>query len=132
MSLDPVAVKEMAENYAKAWSSQNAQSVAAFYDENGKITANDGDPVIGRAAFAEFVQGFFDEFPDLAISLDEVRTVGNRAVFLWTLEGTNKETNNFVRLSGWESWLLSDEILVLESEGRFDAEEYERQVREGI
>jgi uncharacterized protein (TIGR02246 family) len=132
MALNSADVQAMAENYAKAWSSHNPEAVAAFYAENGKIIINDGEPTIGRAAIAGVAQSFYDDFPDLVVSLDQVRTAGNNAVFMWTLEGTNKDTKNFVKVSGWESWRLSDDILVVESDGRFDAEEYDRQIREGI
>ena len=132
MTLDPDKVRSMAESYAEAWCSHSPDAVAAFYDENGRIAINDGDPVIGRAAIREMVQGFYNEFPDLVVKLDKLGTAGNSAVFLWTLEGRHSETGNLVRMSGWEAWRLSDDTLVLESDGRFDAAEYDRQVHEGI
>ena len=67
--------------------------------------------------------------------MDDFRSTGDRAILLWTLEGTNSGpggTGNAVRISGWQNWRLSDDLLVVEAEGRFDATEYERQIQEGI
>lgn len=122
----------MAERYAKAWSSQSPEAVAAFYEETGRITINNGEPIVGRAAIAEMAQGFYNEFPSLRVHLDEIRTAGSHAIFVWTLEGTHSETGKFVKVGGWEEWTLSDRVLVAESLGRFDAVEYDRQVAEGL
>lgn len=135
MPLDPTDVRSMATSYAEAWSSHSPEAVASFYEENGRITINDGEPVVGRAAIAEVAQSFYNEFPDLVVRLDEIRSAGNRAVFMWTLEGTNSGpggSGHAVKISGWEAWHLSDAVRVIESDGRFDAAEYERQLAEGI
>jgi len=135
MPLNPADIRTMAERYAKAWSSHSPDAVASFYEEDGRITINDGDPVVGRAAIADVAQGFYNEFPDLVVRLDEVRAAGNRAVFMWTLEGTNSGpggSGHAVKISGWEAWLLSDAVRVSVSDGRFDAVEYERQLAEGV
>ena len=107
----------------------------SFYEENGRITINDGEPVVGRAAIADVAQSFYNDFPDLVVRLDEIRSAGDRAVFLWTLEGTNTGpggSGHAVKISGWEAWRLSDAVRVIESDGRFDSAEYERQLAEGI
>ena len=65
MALDPNDIRDMAERYAKAWSSHSPEAVASFYEENGKISINNGDPIVGRAAIAEMAAGFYSEFPDL-------------------------------------------------------------------
>ncbi len=132
MPLDSKDIRDMAEGYAKAWSSRSPEAVASFYEENGRITINNGEPIVGRVAIAEMAQGFYNEFPDLVVHLDEIRTAGNNAVFIWTLEGTHSETGQKVRVGGWEEWLLSDNVLVSESRGRFDAVEYDRQVDQGV
>jgi len=132
MPLSLTEIESMAKRYAEAWSSHSPEAVASFYDEDGRITINDGDTTVGRTAIADVAKGFYDEFPDLVVRLDNVRAAGNHAVFLWTLEGTNSGTGNRVKVSGWEAWRLSDEVRVMESDGRFDAVEYERQIREGV
>ncbi len=78
---------------------------------------------------------FFEDFPDLVLRMDDLRSGGNQAIYLWTLEGTNSGpggTGNFVRISGWQNWRLSDDLLILEADGGFDAAGYERQIREGV
>ena len=64
--------------------------------------------------------------------MDDLRTGGNQVIYFWTLEGTNSETGNFVRISGWQNWVLSDDLLIIEADGGYDAKEYERQEQKGI
>ena len=132
MALDPNDIRDMAERYAKAWSSHSPEAVASFYEENGKISINNGDPIVGRAAIVEMAKDFYSEFPDLVVDMDEIRAAGNNAVFVWTLEGKHSATGNSVKVGGWEEWTLSDNILISASLGRFDAVEYDRQIAEGI
>jgi uncharacterized protein (TIGR02246 family) len=132
VALDPKAIRHMAERYAKAWSSHSPEAVASFYEENGRIAINNGEPMVGRAAIAGAAKGFYSEFPDLVVHLDDIRTAGQNAIFVWTLEGTHSETGNTVKVGGWEEWTLSDNLLISASLGRFDALEYDRQVAEGL
>jgi hypothetical protein len=76
--------------------------------------------------------GFYAEFPDLIVHLDDIRAAGSQAIFVWTLEGTHAGIGNRVKVQGWEEWTLSDDCLVASSLGRFDAAEYDRQIAEGI
>ena len=76
-------------------------------------------------------KAFYAAFPDLIVRMDDARRAGDNAIFVWTLEGTHSETGNFVKVGGWEEWLLSGDLLVRESLGRYDAVEYERQVAHG-
>ena len=41
---DCAELDEFAQRYAKAWCSQNPESVAAFFAENASITVNGGPP----------------------------------------------------------------------------------------
>lgn len=55
--------------------------------------------------------------------------------FHWTFTGTNTGpggTGNRVRVSGFEAWRLGADGLILESQGWFDAAEYERQLAHGF
>ena len=131
MTLHSNEIRAMAENYAKAWSSQSPEGVASFYTADGQITINRGDTLKGRDAIVEMASGFYAEFPDLTVNLDEVRTSGNHAIFIWTLQGHHFETKNFVKVGGWEEWELNDEMKAQSSLGWFDAQEYERQIAEG-
>ncbi len=132
MTLDPNDIRNMAERYAEAWSSHSPEAIASFYEEDGKISINNGDFTVGRAAIAEMAKGFHSECPDRGVHMDDSRTAGHNAIFVWTLEGKHSETGNSVKVRGWEEWTLSDNILVSSSLGRFDAMEYDRQVAEGI
>lgn len=132
MPISQAALEDMAKRYADAWSSGSPDAVASFYEEDGKIVINDGEPTVGRAAITEVAQAFYDEFPGLAVHLDLARVAGNSAVFLWTLEGKHSGTGNQVKVHGWEAWLLSDDVRVITSDGRFDAVEYDRQIQEGV
>ncbi len=131
MSMSPEQAKEMAENYTKAWCSHNPDSVASFYAEDGRIVINEGEPSIGRSEIAEMAQAFYTDFPDLVVKMDYIRSSGTHAVFMWTLEGTNSTTGNHVEVSGWEYWRYSQDGLVAESAGHFDADDYQRQVDGG-
>jgi hypothetical protein len=44
---------------------------------------------------------------------------------------TPSETGKYVKFGGWEEWRLSDNGLIAESRGSFDARQYDRQVAEG-
>ena len=67
----------------------------------------------------------------LVVRMDDIRTSGTHAVYLWTLVGTNSGpdgTGNHVQVSGWEYWRYSESGLVAESAGHFDADDYQKQV----
>lgn len=122
------ALREMGQRYAEAWSSGNPEAVAAFYAEDGRIAINNGEPIVGRAALAEMAAGFYSEFPDLVVRMDDIRLAGDHAIFVWTLQGKHSETGNFVKVGGWEEWTLGEDLTVRASLGWFDAEDYDRQV----
>ncbi len=135
MGLDHESVLRMAEGYTKAWCSRSGEEVASFFSEDAVSIINAGEPTIGRPAIAEAMGAFFLDFPDLTLTMDELRCGGHQAIYLWTLEGTNSGpggTGNFVRIPGWQNWVLTDEFLIERADGGYDAEEYDRQVRDGI
>ncbi len=135
MPLDPADIRQMAEGYTQAWCSRSGEAVASFFAENATSIINAGKPTVGRPAIAEAMGAFFEDFPDLVLRMDNLRSGGNQAIYLWTLEGTNSGpggTGNFVRISGWQNWRLSDDLLILAADGGFDAADYERQIREGV
>jgi predicted ester cyclase len=124
-----------AKRYAEAWCSQNPESVAAFYAENGSLSVNDGPPAVGRAAIAEEARGFMRTFPDMVVTMDDVSRDSDATKFHWTLTGTNTGpggTGKRVRISGYELWKIGSDGLIAESKGRFDGAEYERQLKEGV
>ena len=108
--------------------------VASFFEVNGSLTINNGQPSIGREAIAEVAQGFMTSFPDIVIKMDGLDFEGQHVIYRWTLTGTNSGpggTGNAVCISGFEKWTMSPNGLVAESDGNYDHAEYERQLEEG-
>ena len=127
-------LKEFAKRYAKAWCSQNPESVAAFFAQRGSISINSGPPAVGRAAIAREAQAFMTAFPDMVVTFDKLEPNGDATAFHWTLTGTNTRpagTGKRVRISGYELWQIGGDGLIAESLGHFDAAEYERQLKAG-
>jgi len=124
-----------AKRYGEAWCSQNPESVAAFFAENGSLTVNDGPPAVGRAAIAEIAQGFMRDFPDMIVTMDDLSQESQGTAFHWTLTGTNTGpggTGKRVRISGYELWQLDSDGLIGNSKGHFDSADYEHQLRYGV
>ena len=119
---------EFAQRYAKAWCSQNPESVAAFFAENALLTVNGGPPTPAL----EVARGFMRDFPDMTVTFDKLEPRGDRTAFHWTLTGTYAGTGNHVRISGYELWKIAKTGLIAESSGHFNAAEYERQLRDGF
>ena len=132
---DPAELTKFAKRYAEAWCSQDPESVAAFFAENGSLSVNDGPPAVGRAAIAKEAQAFMTTFPDMVVTMDKVVRDEEGTKFHWTLTGTNTGpggTGNKVRISGYELWKIDKDGLIGESKGHFDTAEYERQLKEGV
>lgn len=133
--MTPDALHDFATRYTAAWNAHDAEAAASCYALDGSLAINGGEPASGRSAVAAVVQSFCDAFPDAILTMDAVRGAGDRAVYLWTYEGTNTGpggTGNRVRFSGWEAWTFSPDGLVAQSLGNFDSAEYERQLAEGV
>lgn len=129
--MDAKQLKAFGTRYTAAWCSQSAASVAAFFAENGSLKINDGAPSVGRSAIASAAQGFMTAFPDMVVAMDSVEVDGPRAVYRWTLTGTNTGpggTGKTVRIGGYEEWTFGADGLIAESKGHFDEAEYDRQL----
>jgi predicted ester cyclase len=127
-------LRDFAKRYTGAWCSQNASRVAAFLALNGSLSVN-GTPAVGRAAVTEVAQGFMTAFPDLQLLMDDILIQGDRAVYHWTFIGTNTGpggTGHGVRFSGYEVWKFGEDGLIAESQGHFDAADYQRQLECGV
>ena len=125
-------LKEFATRYTAAWCSQNSASVAAFFSRHGSLTVNDGAPSVGREAIAAAAQGFMTAFPDLKVMMDSASSQGEQCIYRWTLQGHNTGsggTGAFVRISGYEEWRIGEDGLIAESQGHFDAGDYQRQLQ---
>ncbi len=127
-------LREFARRYTAAWCSGQPERVAEFYAPEGSLAINGGPPSVGRAAIAQAARGFMEAFPDLSVRMDDVMVQKGRIEYHWTLTGTNRGpggTGKQVRISGFESWILSEDGLISKSEGTFDATEYQRQLESG-
>lgn len=130
----PFDLQDFAIRYAAAWCSQNAASVASFFAPDGALKINSGVPSVGREAIAGAAQSFMTAFPDLKVMMDSVGHAGTRSIFHWTLEGHNTGpggTGAFVRISGYEEWLMSEEGMIADSLGHFDEADWKRQIAGG-
>ncbi|MFT5259626.1 MAG: hypothetical protein ACI9J2_000532 [Saprospiraceae bacterium] len=119
---------------SKAWSSQDAEGMAACYEENGQQSINDGVPAIGRENLTAVAASYMEAFPDLQVSLDQLLVAGDACFFIWTLTGTNtgpSGTGDAVRVSGIEVWEMGESGLIASSKGYYDAEAYQQQLSNG-
>ncbi len=129
--MDAAQLKSFGARYTAAWCSQNAASVAAFFAETGSLQINTGAPSVGRTAITAAAQGFMTAFPDMVVTMDGAELQGDRAVYRWTLTGTNSGPGGSgkpVRISGREEWRLGPDGLIAESKGHFDEADYKRQL----
>ena len=132
---DSLELRNLAERYTAAWCSQNPESVAAFFSDQGSLRVNDGAPAVGRDAIAEVAQSFMTAFPDLCVVMDDLRVQAGEPEYHWTLFGTNSGpggTGHRVRISGFERWRIGSDGLIASSQGHFDAAEYRRQLEQGV
>ena len=128
----PIAeLKEFAARYTAAWCSHDAARVAAFFADDGTLTINDNEPAVGRRAISEATQSFMSAFPDLQVTMDELKVDGDLVEYHWTLTGRNTGPGgrgNRARISGVEHWEFDHDGLIRSSRGRFDSGEYRRQL----
>jgi uncharacterized protein (TIGR02246 family) len=131
--MDSARLKAFATTYTSAWCSQDAKRVAGLYAEGGSLQINAESPSVGRPAITAAAQGFMSAFPDLVVTMDEIKLLDrDHAVYRWTLTGTHNGpggTGNAVRISGHEEWTFDSDHLIAESKGHFDEAEYQRQLQ---
>ena len=102
-----------------------------FYDEQGSLTVNDGEPAQGRSGVEQLARDFMTAFPDMTVRLVELRQAGDQVEFHWRWTGTETGpggSGNAVDLRGFEEWTFTDDGLILRSLGHFDAADYQRQI----
>jgi hypothetical protein len=124
-----------AQGYAQVWGSKRPEFVAMFFEDDGVLQVNDGEPAIGRNAISKVAQSFMTKFPDMNVRFDSLVHKTNGIEFHWTLTGTDADPdgkNHKVKFSGFELWTMGDENLIKDSKGTFSSEEYNRQLEFGI
>jgi predicted ester cyclase len=75
------------------------------------------------------------DLPDMVVTRDDVSRDSDGTKFHWTLTGTNTGPGGAgkrVRISGYELWKIDNNELIADSEGHFDAPEYERQLKHRV
>ena len=123
--------RDFAARYTAAWCGQDPARVAEFFAPDGSLAINGGEPAVGREAIAASAAGFMTAFPDLVVLLDGLAEENGLVLYRWTLTGTNTGpggTGRAVRISGVERWRFGADGLVAQSEGSFDAADYQRQL----
>ena len=96
-------LRDLARRYTAAWCSHDPLLVASFFTEDGSLAVNGQAPAVGRSAIADIARGFYEAFPDTVVVMDLARLAGDRAVYMWTYEGTNTGaggTGHAVRFNG--------------------------------
>jgi predicted ester cyclase len=122
---------DFARRYTAAWRSQDPLLVAAHYSLEGSLAINGGSPAVGRAAIADAARSFMTAFPDMRVTMDNLEIREDRALYRWTLKGTNTGaggTGRRIRISGCEQWEIGPDGLIAASQGQFDSEDYQRQL----
>ncbi len=126
-----VDLTDFATRYAAAWSGKDPVKFAAFYSEQGSLIVN-GAASTGRAAITATARAYMAAFPDMVVKLDSLRQEQGQTVFHWTWTGTNTGpggTGKKVNLRGYERWTIGANGLIAKSEGHFDNDEYQRQLK---
>jgi len=132
MEVDRERIREFATRYTAAWCSGDPARVAEFFAPRGSLSINGGPEAVGRSAIAESAKSFMAAFPDLRVSMDDLRESDEGIEYHWTLDGTNTGpggTGNRARVSGFELWRFDSEGRIASSKGHFDQADYDRQLR---
>jgi SnoaL-like polyketide cyclase len=127
--------QDFGKKYAAAWSGQNAAAHAAFFAPGGSQIVNNGTPAVGRDAIANVAQSYMTSFPDMVVTCDSLPTTSKGVEFHWTLTGTNTGpggTGNKVYITGVEILQFDNNGFITESNGSFDENEYNRQLKYGV
>ena len=72
-------------------------------------------------------------FPDMVVTMDRLDEDKDEGITIyhWTLIGTNTGpggTGRSVRINGYEEWVIGSDGLIVDSQGRLDDAEYQRQL----
>lgn len=135
MASDPDRLREFAQNYTAAWCSMDPRAVAAHFATGGSLAINGGPPAVGRDAITAVAASFYEALPDMQVYFRDLVVDEDRTEFHWTFTGTNTGpggTGRAVRMDGFEAWTIDEQGLIAASLGSYDAQEYARQLAEGV
>jgi len=127
MTFDEARIRDFAQSYTEAWCSHDPARVANHFVPGGTIAINGGEPT----EITEVARGFVGAFPDIEVLMDDVVVKNETVEYHWTFTGTSAATGNAVRISGFEEWTLGEDGLVVQSQGHYDQDEYDRQLEHG-
>lgn len=120
-------IVDLANSYAKAWTSHDGTAVAGHFAPDGGISVNGGAVAKGTEAIAGITRKLFETFADLHMMCDDIRISGHNAVVTWTFYGHHAENAKFAKISGWEEWTLTEDLKIVQSRRWFDPEDYAEQ-----
>ncbi len=130
MGQDEARIREFAGSYTDAWCSHDPARVADHFVKGGTIAINGADPT----EVTEVARSFIEAFPDIELFMNDVVFNGESVEDHRTFTGTNTGpggTGKAVRITGFEEWTFGDDDLVVESQGNYDRDEYDRQLEHG-
>ncbi len=127
----PAKITEFGKDYTDAWNSQKPENVASFFAVDGTLKVNNEPPMVGRKAIMEFANGFMNAFPDMKLTMGNLLIKAGETQYHWSFIGTNTGadgTGNKVIFKGFERWIFNEMGLIKSSIGKFDEEDYKRQL----
>ncbi|PLS22243.1 nuclear transport factor 2 family protein [Neptunicoccus cionae] len=120
-------IVDLANSYAKAWTSHDGAAVAGHFTPEGGISINGGAVAKGTEAISGATRKLFETFADLHMMCDDIRISGHNAVVTWTFYGHHADNAKFAKISGWEEWTLTEDLKIAQSRRWFDPADYAEQ-----
>lgn len=122
MAATATDIERLDDEILEAWNSHDFEKVAAYFTEDGILDDLTMDePLRGRKAIKEFLEGFKAAFPDFQLSQQWRVIQGNRVIFEWALEAThmgplagNPPTGKKFRNRGVTMYTLQDGLIDLQ------------------
>ena len=127
-------LKAFAKQYAAAWSSADPANVLALHSETSRLSVNDGDPAIGKAAIRKIIEDFMKAYPDLHIQVNDVVEEDTGTVFYCHVIATNSGpggTGGKINMAVQEFWTFDETGKFVRIEAYDDPEKFETRLRYG-
>jgi uncharacterized protein (TIGR02246 family) len=119
---------QLAQRYAKAWSSHDPEQVATVFAPDATFVTTGGDSYRGHDGIRRLVGEVLAEVPDMQLVMDSLESEADHLVFHWTFIGTHTASGRNVQISGTETWRLDASGLIAESHEHYDADAYAAQI----
>ena len=131
--MSPSELKEFAQKYGAAWSSNDPGQVLALHSESSRLSVNDAKPAVGKPEIRKIVKAFMEGFPDLYIQVNDVVTEERGIVFYCNAIATNSGpggTGNKINIEIHEIWTFDENGKFTEVKAYDDPEDFERQLNQ--